>query len=385
VARIHEKGAGLYRDCLIARRGESMPINSAYVEITDYCNQKCIFCYNQSRTENSMPLEYFVNIVQTLKQKNIHNVILSGGEPTIHPEFIDIVNYLGEQQINFGMATNGLALNDEKINLFKKYDAFIQVSIDTIDPDIYKELHGSDSMQQVVHNLEKLITNQVGTTAAIILTELTSPGLEESILSFKDMGVQTIHVSEIINTGTATGHFPGLKIKDLYPVLVKLYNLQKRIYPETSIDMIEDLIIRLIDPNPELGYCNTMTGNMIQLDMYGNAYRCKNAGSTMFLGNFNDQSLDKIINGADNECFNLNPQQLECSDCEYKFICRGGCRAAAYNITGRLNGRGVHCASMKKFLAGVIREKETGTLDRLFFETEMNYHVNSMNKFTKWV
>lgn len=70
---------------------------SIMLYIADLCNLKCSYCYNIfPRTSKILSVDSIINFLelhhQTLKRPI--NLLLIGGEPTLHPKFIDLLKHL---------------------------------------------------------------------------------------------------------------------------------------------------------------------------------------------------------------------------------------------------------------------------------------------------
>jgi hypothetical protein len=84
-----------------------------WVEITDLCNIQCKGCYRQ-RIEGHKSLEEIKEEILFMKRwRNIDNVSLAGGEPLIHPEIVDIVDFIDSQGVKPFILTNGKRLDRE--------------------------------------------------------------------------------------------------------------------------------------------------------------------------------------------------------------------------------------------------------------------------------
>jgi uncharacterized radical SAM superfamily Fe-S cluster-containing enzyme len=96
------------------------------VEITDACNLACRVCYADSKGDRILSLDAFrVHVSQLLVVKgSLDSVQLIGGEPTIHPQFWEMLAWLnGEPRIaKIYIATNGIAL--EKPGMAEKLGPF---------------------------------------------------------------------------------------------------------------------------------------------------------------------------------------------------------------------------------------------------------------------
>ena len=84
------------------------------IEITDACNLACRVCYADSKGDRVLSLEGFREHVSRLLDEKgaLDSVQLIGGEPTIHPQFWDMLAWLhAEPRVSkVYIATNGIAL-----------------------------------------------------------------------------------------------------------------------------------------------------------------------------------------------------------------------------------------------------------------------------------
>lgn len=358
-------------------------LKSVYLEINNYCNSYCSYCYNSCRNNKYIDLNDFNKLINRLKNIGIQTIILSGGEPTIHPKFINLLKILISKNMNFGMSTNGIAINDEILKIFSENNAFIQVSLDTTDKNVYKEIRGVDKLNIVINNISKIINYNINLDVGIVLTNQSLNTLEKTIKDLYIMGVQTIHAEEIKDVGFAKKNFLNLYIDDYYEVLKKLYELEKELYPNISIGMIEDILYRIINKKLTHTCCNCMEGNMIQIDLKGEMYHCKNQGTQSYMGNIYSENWKDSINKAKD--FKINFEKTKCHTCKYGYICRGGCRAKVNAISNNLYEKGSRCDEMKKFISLILKEKEAGKLNKILFGIELSNAYNKMNGFQKWV
>lgn len=76
------------------------------VKITDYCPFGCSFCY-QSSTKNGRhaDLGYLKDLFAQLARRGVFEVALGGGEPTMHPDFIEILRFAKSVGLNVNFTT----------------------------------------------------------------------------------------------------------------------------------------------------------------------------------------------------------------------------------------------------------------------------------------
>lgn len=124
------------------------------VEITWNCNLNCPICPRQNfkiNKEKNMPLEDFKTIIE--KIPSVIKVNFYGlGEPLMHPEFFEILNFLEKRKILVEFTTNGILLSEKNIKRLPKNIHRIYFSIDTSDREIYKEIRGYE-ISRVLKNI----------------------------------------------------------------------------------------------------------------------------------------------------------------------------------------------------------------------------------------
>jgi len=144
--------------------------NLGYIQVTRLCNQKCRFCSNPER-EATLTLEQAEKLVDDFVERGYHGVILTGGEPTMHPQLDEIIAYAHRQGIHARIISNGQKLADESLlqNLVDKGLDHVHVSIQSPDPKLQAFLTcNEDSLDNVLRTLENI--GRIGITADVNTT-----------------------------------------------------------------------------------------------------------------------------------------------------------------------------------------------------------------------
>lgn len=90
------------------------------IVITNNCNLNCSYCFTRNKINNVndfISIEELYNILKFLN--NEKNIGLIGGEPTLHPDFENIVKILAEQNKNILLFTNGVYLLNYSFEFIK--------------------------------------------------------------------------------------------------------------------------------------------------------------------------------------------------------------------------------------------------------------------------
>ena len=96
------------------------------LHITKECNMQCIYCYEKDKTSTYTWDELKTLLNNIIKHNRNFNLEFLGGEPCLRTDLIkETVNYLESIENlnvdNYIITTNGTIINDELIDLMKKY------------------------------------------------------------------------------------------------------------------------------------------------------------------------------------------------------------------------------------------------------------------------
>jgi len=140
-----------------------MPLNKLYLELTDACNLNCEMCYRKTwrNMGSHMPSDLLNVILDESTQTNsnaseylnIQEIVLGGiGEPTIHPDFYDVLLRLKDKDIT--LTTNGTTIDDKMADALVQSVKKIVVSVDGSQL-VYDRIRGFE-YNHLIKNLQKL-------------------------------------------------------------------------------------------------------------------------------------------------------------------------------------------------------------------------------------
>jgi radical SAM protein with 4Fe4S-binding SPASM domain len=106
----------------------------AWVELTRACNLRCPHCFVEAGAprEVEMTTERIVRLLDEWKEAGVFSVVITGGEPSIHPDFLDIVRYAHQLGFTVAIASNGMPLGEKALSQIPLDDVIISVSLDGI-------------------------------------------------------------------------------------------------------------------------------------------------------------------------------------------------------------------------------------------------------------
>ena len=117
--------------------------NIGYIQVVRHCNHLCGFCSNPT-TPYTHTLETMQVLVDDLVKRDYFGVILTGGEPTLHPQLPEIAAYARDQGLHVRMITNGWQLADQGFaeRLADAGLSHVHVSVYSVRPPIEERLRG---------------------------------------------------------------------------------------------------------------------------------------------------------------------------------------------------------------------------------------------------
>lgn len=140
------------------------------IEITDKCNLDCPICIVQNNHRYFMSMEEFQGIVQNLEKKEglIDVINFSGGEPTIHPQFLEMVRWAQTRDIKrLSVVTNGVRIAEDRkfAEELAKTRIYVNLQMEGFDAQTHERLRGSAKLlDQHLRCLDVLAELNVPTT-----------------------------------------------------------------------------------------------------------------------------------------------------------------------------------------------------------------------------
>lgn len=318
-----------------------LPIRVASVELTERCNLRCRYCYGAFAPDKYTNLSYkdAVQLFSALKKRGLNNIELTGGEPTVNPEFDEILSEACRQFSVVTVMTNAVVLRDSTLDIYKEYRNKINFSISI---DGFTE--ETNSFQRGVRNTFKLtvdhilrIKREVNPKYCRVVYMLTNENVNEVDNFFEFMLAHNIKdliisIPENIDKGRTYKLADGCMMSDRKSksrtVLVDKVNqidekYGKRIH--TAIDRMGTKGMQMANAIPSCGAGWTM----LSFQANGNVQPCNMMGTGWRLGNFRDDpNLDFLsFKNPLYKAFatlNLsaeNSNRAVCSKCEYNEFC----------------------------------------------------------------
>ena len=119
----------------------------AHYQITRRCNFRCGSCdtWRDKKATRGMPLEDMREAAMAFRKIGVKCVALTGGEPLLRTDIVDIVRIFKSAGLIVRLQTNGYLLSNSLIKkLFRAGVADIYISLDSLDQETFNEINGLD-------------------------------------------------------------------------------------------------------------------------------------------------------------------------------------------------------------------------------------------------
>ena len=216
------------------------------VEVTDSCNLRCPVCYASSGPERLQHRS--VALIEKMLDAVVRNegrpdvVQISGGEPTLHPDFFTILKMARARPIRHLMVnTNGLRIsqNEEFVKRLAEYQSGFEVYLqfDSFEREALLDLRGGDLRSVRERALENLNKYEISTTLVVTLKKGLNDGEIGKIIEFAltQPCVRGVTLQPIQDAGRLEKFNPATD-------RLTLTEVRRRILEQTKVFRAEDVI-----------------------------------------------------------------------------------------------------------------------------------------------
>lgn len=203
-------------DTHVDRTANRVPLHDGFgrrftylrLSLTERCNFRCSYCLPQGFVKKKgLPAELSPDeirrAVSAFSQLGLRKVRLTGGEPTVRPDFTEIIRELSciETVRRIAMTTNGYRLAERAAEWREAGIDAVNVSIDTLDREGFAKLTGHDRLSEVVAGVDAAIDTGYSSVKinSVLLRALEGTGWEK-VLEFVAQRDVTWRFIELMRT-----------------------------------------------------------------------------------------------------------------------------------------------------------------------------------------
>ena len=202
------------------------------LSVTDLCNLRCVYCMpaggvEKRRHEDVLTVEELEEIARSAGRCGIRKIRLTGGEPLVRRGIVDICARTaaapGVEEVC--MTTNGLLLPKLAPELRKAGLRRVNISLDTLSPELYRELTRVGNIEDAVAGLKAALDNfETVKINAVLIGGINEPEIRQMVYITKDAPVE-LRFIELMPIGECA-HWPRERFLENSAVLEAVPELE---------------------------------------------------------------------------------------------------------------------------------------------------------------
>ena len=164
------------------------------VELSSSCNMECLHCLREKGESGSLPPRVYASILEQAKPYRIPLVVLTGGEPTLHPDLDQILETTVKQGYRFAIVTNGWNF-PEIYPLFLSFREHLRVvtfSLDGADRETHDRIRRDGSFDHVMASLGICKVKQIPFNIQMTVHSLNRPDMENLAILGARLGASNV-------------------------------------------------------------------------------------------------------------------------------------------------------------------------------------------------
>lgn len=251
------------------------------IEILQRCPNRCIYCSSHSNPQAThiIPFEIIKNIIDDAKSLGCKTVCLSGGEPFLHPQILDIISYIAKLQLTCYVYTSGIYMKDEVYSsLPNEYIEAIRGMVDkvifNVEADtsaLYDQIMGTDvgGFDMMKKSISDCVSSGLVVETHVVPMQVNFKHLKSIFEMCYQLGVSKVSILRLVLQGRALENLSLVKLtgEDSWEVTKLIKALKEAYKGEVRIGLPYS------DSNCRI-YCKAAS-DKINVRYDGNVYPCE--------------------------------------------------------------------------------------------------------------
>jgi MoaA/NifB/PqqE/SkfB family radical SAM enzyme len=223
------------------------------VNVTDKCNQHCIYCEIgkgiPSDSNRSLSVPDLKWIIDEMAANGIRKLSLCGGEPLLFKGLFETIAYAGDKNIKTSVTSNGMTLhgiNPDEVAMLQNTKTQINISLDSLDENIESRTRGSKSaLSNALKSISRLQEANIPVTLLCAISKYNFHQLFDFVKQAVELGIRQILFQPVIYFSNypdrktidekASLNVPFERIGELMDQLRNIYKFEKQNPVSTNV------------------------------------------------------------------------------------------------------------------------------------------------------
>jgi sulfatase maturation enzyme AslB (radical SAM superfamily) len=247
------------------------------IELTNVCNLHCSYCLRDDEAlyqtrARFFPIDLLRRILREARETaGVSRVSFTGGEPTLHPRFGEILETVGAEGMRAGFVTNGWHF-DRVWPVLDAHRSAVQVvslSVDGATRETHDRWRGEGSFDRVIRAFTRCRMGDIPFGVKTVIRRDTVPQFQEIVLLAARLGAQAVNFSHVLPTSSEVEAGTAMSLEERAHAEQEIA-LLNQIF---KIPIAVDVGYVNVDPAPP---CAPLQGASFSVDYQGRLTLCCN-------------------------------------------------------------------------------------------------------------
>ena len=322
-----------------------------YLLITERCNLHCSHCIRKVKTRGNCDLSHD-NLNQLLKRVDElfkqHTYVITGGEPTLHPHFYEVIKQTIKSEGSAAITTNGtnadafvpLRASAQNIN--------VQVSLDG-DREVHDSIRGVGTFDLAVCTIKDLLASGFHVTVASVVSKVNVNSFSSlsEVLSQLHISSWSLSMEQAFTADARSRALTTSEWNSFVDEMIKIANVPIKIRKQFDFDLFEKMEIKLGKEHISRYAISNCGVGRTKAYIYpdGTVLPCT-CLPELTIGNiFTD---DTTLLRTRFEGIRCEPSENSvCHTCRWNYFCKGGCPGHSLRRIGVIGFGDERCPYVK--------------------------------------
>ena len=266
------------------------------VELANICNLHCSYCFRADENLYSTHAEFFPLellrriIIEARTIANVARINFTGGEPTLHPAFAEILRTIGDDGLTTSFVTNGWHFDRvwPSIQQNRAAVSHVAFSLDGVTREAHDRWRGKGSFDRLVRAFSRCYMSHLPFGMKIVIRRDLVDQLEQIAIFAARMGAASLHFVHVMPTSNAVADDSALTLDEQRIAEQEIAILARIFKMDIGIDVG---YYNIDDSRPP---CAPLAGTSMNIDYRGRLSLCCNLSG--FRGAAEEQDVVADLN-----------------------------------------------------------------------------------------
>ncbi|MBC1932218.1 radical SAM/SPASM domain-containing protein [Listeria seeligeri] len=316
---------------------EANYLKRVFIEVTNKCNEFCEHCYNSSSKflDEKLEIDSLKKLIDESHDMGAYEFQITGGEPMLYRHIEELLDHLWHKGFAITINTNLTILNKKILKKIVQYGVNVNFSLDFSESKKHDKFRGLiGAFDATIKNYHILKENGIKTRVNVMLDNKSDKEIERLINYIKE----DLESGYVADYSFPTGRAENMESKFFDDRSQRLYGYINSLANTCSKCYISNENINNLDTENLQFYDCGIGREFIFVNAKGEYALCPSLA-------YNEEFL--IGKNINTTCVRSAWQmlslkyknQMRCKsidNCEFKDICKGGCRSRAYHSYGEI-------------------------------------------------